>query len=90
MPATAAKPDSATTGQVPATRYQRTFSGRADQVRMVRTAVAAHLGDCPAAADVVLAASEFATNAILHSRSRGGVLHDPCGAVQRLRTAGMP
>ncbi len=71
MSATAAKPDSLTTGQAPATRFQGTFSGRADQVRMVRAAVAAHLGDCPATADAVLVASEIAANAILHSRSRG-------------------
>jgi hypothetical protein len=84
MPATAAKSDAATMGQAPVARYQRTFSGRPDQVRMVRAAVAAHLGDCPATYDAVLVASEFATNAILHSRSRGGAftirvdLHSDC------------
>ena len=55
-----------------ATWYQRTFPGRADQVSQVRREIAAHLDGCPAAADAVLIASEFATNAILHSRSRGG------------------
>jgi len=56
----------------PITEYQRTYPGRADQVRNVRRDVAEHLGGCPAAADAVLIASEFGTNAILHSRSRGG------------------
>jgi anti-sigma regulatory factor (Ser/Thr protein kinase) len=34
--------------------------------------VARHLGDSPITADVALIASEIATNAILHSRSREG------------------
>jgi len=48
----------------PAAWYQRTFHGRADQVRQVRREIAAHLARCPAAEDVVLAASELAANAI--------------------------
>jgi hypothetical protein len=51
--------------------YDRTYAGWADQVCNVRHDVAAHLDKCPAADDAVLIASEFATNAILHSRSRG-------------------
>jgi serine/threonine-protein kinase RsbW len=69
----------ATAGQVPGAGQpaevksdQRTYPGWADQVRHVRHDVAEHLGKCPATADAVLIASEFATNAILHSRSRGG------------------
>ena len=54
-----------------ATAYTGTFHGTADQVSPVRREVARHLGDCPVTDDAVLVASEFATNAILHSRSRG-------------------
>lgn len=55
-----------------AIRHTWTYPGRADQVRHVRRAVAAHLTGCPAADDAVLIASELASNAILHSRSRCG------------------
>jgi serine/threonine-protein kinase RsbW len=66
-------------GQAPGTgippelvsEYRQTYPGRADQVRNVRQDVAKHLGECPAADDAVLIASEFSTNSILHSRSRG-------------------
>jgi len=54
-----------------ATRYQRTFHGRADQVARVRREIAAHLDDSPAAGDAVLVASELAANAITHSASAG-------------------
>ena len=57
---------------VSATRHTCTYPGRADQVRHVRRAVAQHLAGCPAADDAVLIASELASNAILHSRSRCG------------------
>jgi two-component sensor histidine kinase len=53
-----------------ATRYACTYPGHADQVRHVRRAVASHLAGCPVANDAVLIASELASNAILHSRSR--------------------
>ena len=55
-----------------ATRHTCTYPGRADQVRHVRRAVAAHLTGCPAADDAVLIASELASNAVLHSRSKCG------------------
>jgi serine/threonine-protein kinase RsbW len=55
----------------PATWYQRTFHGRADQVSQVRRDVAGHLGGCPAAADATLIVSELAANAVLHSASAG-------------------
>ena len=48
-----------------------TFRGRAEEVSRVRRQVARYLGDCPVTDDAVLVASEFAANAILHSRSRG-------------------
>jgi hypothetical protein len=53
------------------TRYQRTFHGRADQVSQVRADITRHLGDCPAASDAVLVASELGTNAVVHSASAG-------------------
>jgi anti-sigma regulatory factor (Ser/Thr protein kinase) len=40
-------------------------------VQDARRAVARHLAGCPALDDAVLIVSEFATNAILHSASRG-------------------
>ncbi len=55
----------------PATWYQRTFHGRADQVARVRHEIAAHLDGCPATADAILIASELAANAIVHSGSVG-------------------
>lgn len=53
------------------TVYTGTFHGTTDQVSPVRREVSRHLGDCPVTDDAVLIASEFAANAILHSRSRG-------------------
>ena len=53
-----------------ATRYQRTFHGRADQVSQVRADITAYLGGRPAA-DAVLIASELAANAVVHSASAG-------------------
>ena len=55
-----------------ATRHAATYPGRADQLHHVRSAVASHLAECATADDAVLIASEFAANAILHSRSRAG------------------
>jgi anti-sigma regulatory factor (Ser/Thr protein kinase) len=54
-----------------ATRFTGTYPGRAEQVHHVRRAVAKHLAGCPAADDTVLIASELASNAIVHSASRG-------------------
>ncbi len=53
------------------TSYTGTFHGRAEEVSHVRQQVARYLGDCPGTDDAVFAASEFAANAVLHSRSRG-------------------
>jgi two-component sensor histidine kinase len=54
------------------TEFQRTYAGRVDQIRLVRRDLSKHLGDCPVRDEAVLIASEVGTNAILHSRSRGG------------------
>lgn len=63
-----------------ATRYQRTFHGRADQVAQVRREIAAHLNDSPAADDAVLIASELAANAVTHSASAGEFFTVRCEA----------
>ncbi len=63
-----------------ATWYQRTFHGRADQVRQVRREIAAHLDGCPAADDAVLIASELAANSVLHSQSTGEFFTVRCQA----------
>ena len=68
MPATTAAGQDAAE---PVTECQQTYPGRADQVRRVRRDVAGHLDGCPAREDAVIAASELAANAIVHSRSRG-------------------
>ena len=54
---------------------RRTFPGQAGQVRIVRWWLTAQLGGPAAADDVVLACSELAANAIIHSDSGlpGGV-----------------
>ena len=54
-----------------ATGYTGTFHGRAEEVSRVRRQVARYLDGRPVTNDAVLAASEFAANAVLHSRSRG-------------------
>ena len=55
-----------------ATRHTATYSGRADQLRHVRRAIASYLTGFAAVNDAVLIASELAANAIVHSRSRVG------------------
>ncbi len=51
-------------------RHEKTFDARRDQVRHARRFLTGILTDCPAADDVILAASELAGNAVLHSASR--------------------
>src|ERR1035437_6167207 len=46
-----------------------TYPGSAAQIRGVRADLRVFLGGCPMADDVILCASELATNATLHSRS---------------------
>jgi hypothetical protein len=54
-----------------ATRFTGTYPGRPEQVRDARRAVARHLAGCLRADDATLVVSELASNAILHSASRG-------------------
>jgi serine/threonine-protein kinase RsbW len=54
-----------------ATRYTGIYPGRPDQVHHLRRAIARHLAGSPALSDAILVASELATNAIVHSASRG-------------------
>jgi hypothetical protein len=104
MPITATESATTTAGHVPeaeqpaaelVTEYQRTYPGRADQVRQVRRDVAEHLGDCPVTDDAVLVASEIASNSILHSRSRGDrftihvQVHRNCVQVECLDAGGV-
>jgi anti-sigma regulatory factor (Ser/Thr protein kinase) len=53
-------------------RYAGTYPAEAAQVRHARAALAELLRDCSRADDAILIASEFATNSVLHSASRGG------------------
>jgi anti-sigma regulatory factor (Ser/Thr protein kinase) len=50
-------------------RHEKKFDARRDQVREARRFLAGILCGCPAADDVLLAASELAANAVLHSAS---------------------
>jgi serine/threonine-protein kinase RsbW len=47
-----------------------TYPGTTEQIRAVRADLRGLLGDCPMADDVILCASELATNSAIHSRSR--------------------
>jgi len=57
-----------------AVRYAGTFHGEPGQVGRVRDGLRAYLAGCPRADDAVLVASEFAANAVQHSRSAGGTI----------------
>jgi anti-sigma regulatory factor (Ser/Thr protein kinase) len=58
-----------------ATRFDRSYPGREDQVREVRADLALIVDGCPFTDDFVLLASESCTNAVVHTRSGlpGGV-----------------
>jgi len=49
--------------------FESDYPGTADQAKHVRADLARVAGDCPVLDELVLLASELATNAILHSRS---------------------
>ncbi len=66
-----------------ATRFQRTFCGRTDQVSQVRRDITAYLHNCPAADDLILIADELAANAILHTQSRGRAFTVRCQLAPR-------
>jgi anti-sigma regulatory factor (Ser/Thr protein kinase) len=53
-------------------RHTGTYPAEPRQVGLARAALAAWLGGCSRADEAILAASEFATNAVLHSSSRHG------------------
>jgi anti-sigma regulatory factor (Ser/Thr protein kinase) len=59
-------------GKPTARWFQRTYSAEPAQVGWARRALMHALGDHPFVDDATLIASEFATNAILHSASRDG------------------
>lgn len=56
-------------GASEAITFERDYPGTVDQVRRVRADLARVAAGCPVADDLVLLASELATNAILHSQS---------------------
>jgi anti-sigma regulatory factor (Ser/Thr protein kinase) len=58
--------------------FTRIYPGTAEQVGCARREVARYLDGCPAADDAVLVISELVTNAVLHSRSRHGMLTVHC------------
>jgi anti-sigma regulatory factor (Ser/Thr protein kinase) len=60
------------------TTFTGVFRGEADQVGHARREVARYLDGCPAADDAALVVSELVTNAVLHSRSRHGMLTVHC------------
>jgi anti-sigma regulatory factor (Ser/Thr protein kinase) len=60
--------NSVTAQKAPVT-FQRAYPGAASEVRQVRADLAAVAEGCPAAGELILLASELATNAIMHSRS---------------------
>ena len=53
-------------------RHTGTYPAEPRQVGVARAVLAGWLGGCPQADEAILVASEFATNAILHSASRHG------------------
>lgn len=52
-----------------ATAFQRSYPGAASHVQRVRADLAPFARGCPRADDLIMAASELAANAALHSRS---------------------
>ena len=58
-----------TTNPPEAITFERDYPGIISQAQHVRADLAKIAAECPAADDVILLASELATNAVLHSRS---------------------
>jgi hypothetical protein len=52
-----------------AATFDRAYPGAVGLMRRMRAELAAAIGECPAAGDLVLLASELAANAVVHSRS---------------------
>jgi two-component sensor histidine kinase len=55
-----------------AAKFQRTYRGEPRQVKQVRDDIIRIFGWCPMAEELILVASELATNAIKHSKSGNG------------------
>jgi len=53
-------------------RHTGTYPAQPRQAGLARAALAGWLDGCPRAGEAMLVASEFATNAVLHSASRDG------------------
>ena len=53
----------------PAINFERDYPGTADQLGQVRADLTEIAGECPVIDELVLLASELATNAVLHSNS---------------------
>jgi serine/threonine-protein kinase RsbW len=56
--------------QAPGHSVTSTFGGRPEELRRMRACLRPELDGCPAAEDVILCASELASNAVLHSDTR--------------------
>ena len=61
-------PTPATSAIAPRTST-RTYPATRDQVRVIRADLSVLLAGCPSADDIILCASELATNAVIHSHS---------------------
>ena len=59
-------------------KFCQVYPGNAGQVAKVRHDLAAFLGTCPVSDDVILCASELASNSVLHSHSRLGMFTVRC------------
>jgi len=76
-------PASVLPGTATAPHYAGTFDGRAEEAARVRREIAAYLGAAPPADDMIFIASEFAANAVLHTRSRGASFRVRCQLAAR-------
>jgi anti-sigma regulatory factor (Ser/Thr protein kinase) len=66
---TAALMQTETTGKPEAITFERDYPGSLSEAQHVRADLAKVAAECPAADELILLASELATNAVLHSRS---------------------